>query len=255
MSLASQDDFDAVHIKAALHGREREIVTAFRGAHNRALSSKNQLRWGNKGSLVLQIAGTKAGLWYDHEQGRGGDIIELIKQEQGCDFIGALRFAREFVGGYALRPNPIRNIPTLRIVVDNDADDLRRIENAVDIWCQSTALRGTLGEKYLRSRGIKVPDEALEALRFHPHCPWQIGTRPALVALVRDIITGEAIGVHRTALTTDARKLDRPKLLGPTGGGAIKLSGERLITTELTIGEGVGLFVRFYPNLTAKPAR
>ena len=42
---------------------------------------------------ILNNPVSKAGLWYDHEQRRGGDIIELIKQEQGCDFIGA-RFAQ-----------------------------------------------------------------------------------------------------------------------------------------------------------------
>lgn len=66
--------------------------------HRLDSSASWYLRWGCKGSLVLRLAGSKAGLWYDHEQRRGGDIIELIKQEQGCDFIGA-RFAQQFVGG------------------------------------------------------------------------------------------------------------------------------------------------------------
>ena len=44
--------------------------------------------------------------------------------------------------------------------------------------------------------------------------------------------------IHRTALTVDGRKLDRPKLLGPSAGGAIKLSSD-YVTNELTIGEGI----------------
>lgn len=240
MSLASQD-LDAENIRAGLHGIEREIVEAFRGAPNRALSSKKQLRWGSNGSLSLQLAGSKAGLWYDHELGRGGDVLSLIMMEQGCDFIAALRFAQQFIGGSAPRPNPIRNIPTLRIVRDDagdEADELRRIEQAIGIWCDVRPLRGTLAEKYLKSRCIEVPDEALDVLGFHPACPWDRSTVPALVALVRDIITGEAVGVHRTALTPDGGKLGR-KVLGPKAGGAIKLSGESLITTELTIAEGI----------------
>jgi phage/plasmid primase-like uncharacterized protein len=39
-------------------------------------------------------------------------------------------------------------------------------------------------------------------------------------------------------LTVDGRKLDRPKLLGPSAGGAIKLSSD-YVTNELTIGEGI----------------
>ena len=60
-----------------------------------------------------------------------------------------------------------------------------------------------------------------------------------MVALVRDAITDEPIGIHRTALTADGRKLDRPKLLGPTGGGAIKLSPLMGAGSELLIGEGI----------------
>jgi putative DNA primase/helicase len=83
-----------------------------------------------------------------------------------------------------------------------------------------------------------VPAEALDVLRYHPHCPWRIGTRPALIGLVRDILTNEPLGIHRTALTADGRKLDRPKLLGPTLGGAIKLSSE-YVADDLTIAEGI----------------
>jgi hypothetical protein len=35
------------------------------------------------------------------------------------------------------------------------------------------------------------------------------------VALVRDIVTDEPIAIHRTPLSVDCRKLDRPRVLGP----------------------------------------
>ena len=97
--------------------------------------------------------------------------------------------------------------PAPRQTVDDDGDDEKRIEQALAIWCDARPLRGTLAEKYLRSRCIEVPGEALEVLRFHPRCPWGIGTRPAMVALVRDIITDEPTGIHRTALSADGSKL------------------------------------------------
>jgi len=124
-------------------------------------------------------------------------------------------------------------------VRDEGADEARRIEKARNIWCQTTALRGTLAEQYLRTRGIEVPDEALDVLGFHPRCPWGLSTVPALVAVVRDIFTGEEIGVHRTALSPEGDKLERPKMLGPVDGGAIKLSGASITGTKLIIGEGV----------------
>ena len=100
-------------------------------------------------------------------------------------------------------------------------------------------MRGTLAENYLRSRCIEVPDAALHELTFHPACPWEGLRLPALVALVRDIVTDEPLGIHRTALSADGSKIGRPKALGAKSGGAIKLSSESSITTELTIGEGL----------------
>jgi putative DNA primase/helicase len=104
------------------------------------------------------------------------------------------------------------------------------------IWCDARPLRGSLAEAYLRSRSIEVGIEALEVLRFHSRCPWQIGTRPALVALIRDVITDEPTGVHRIALTADGHKI-APKALGLKTDGAIKLWSD--ITTVLTIAEGI----------------
>ena len=226
--------------RAALRAVAPEVIVEFRGEHNRKLSTRKEMRWGSKGSISLVIAGPKAGCWYDHEIGRGGDIIEFIKIERGCSFVDALdhaaQYASELRNGHH-SPRPVRPAP--RQTIDDDGDDEKRIEQALGIWCDARPLTGTIAEKYLRSRCIEVPTKALEVLRFHPFCPWQIGTRPAMVAMVRDAITDEPIGIHRTALTADGRKLDRPKLLGPTAGGAIKLSPLMGAGSELLIGEGI----------------
>ena len=65
--------------RAALREVAPEIVLEFRGEHNRKLSTRKEMRWGAKGSFSLAIAGPKAGCWFDHETGRGGDIIDFIK--------------------------------------------------------------------------------------------------------------------------------------------------------------------------------
>ena len=150
------------------------------------------MRWGAKGSFSLVIAGQREGLWYDHEIGRGGDIVAYIRFELNCTFTEALDYAGRFV-------SELRSAPRARPTAakHNDDDDERRIEQALGIWCDAGPLRGSLAETYLRSRCIEVPDEALDVLRFHPYCPWQISTRPAMVALVRDILTNEPLGVHR----------------------------------------------------------
>jgi putative DNA primase/helicase len=219
-------------VSVALRGAEPSIVAEFRGEPNRALSTRREMRWGRKGSFCLVIDGPEAGLWFDHELGRGGDIIDLIKLELGCNFVEAWQWAQRFISG-----GLPRNVPTLvHAKRDDDAEELKRIERALDIWSDVQSLRGTLAEQYLRSRSIEVPDEALDALAFHPACPWGgLKKAPCLVALIRDIITDEPVGIHRAALTADGHKIGR-KALGPKSGGAIKLSP---VATELAIGEGI----------------
>ena len=53
---------------------------------------------------------------------------------------------------------------------------------------------------------------------------------------MRDCVTNEPVAIHRTALTPDGRKIDR-KMLGPTRGAAIMLSGE--VTSYLGVAEGI----------------
>jgi len=215
-----------------------DIVMEFRGEHNRKLSTRKEMRWGAKGSFSLAIAGPKEGLWFDHETGRGGDIIEFIKTERGCSFVDALDHAAQYVSELRNGLSRPASRPAPPQTVDDDGDDEKRITHAFGFWCEAKLLRGTLAERYLRTRCIEVPDEALEVLRFHPRCPWGIGTRPAMVALVRDIITDEPTGIHRTALSADGSKIAR-KALGLKGGGAIKLSPLMGAGSELLIGEGI----------------
>ena len=139
------------------------------------------------------------------------DIIRFIELECGCTFIAALDYAAKFVPNLRGDRTQARSQPRPRsTVVKIDDEDEQRIKRALSIWSDTRQLRGTIAEKYLRSRCIEVPGEALEVLRYHPSCSWGMGSQPGMVALVRDIITNEPCAVHRTALTVDGRKLDRP---------------------------------------------
>jgi putative DNA primase/helicase len=70
------EDLDA--LRAALRERAADLAILLVGHPNRLMSSKRQLRFGNKGSLSVEISGAKAGLWYDHESSEGGDLFSLI---------------------------------------------------------------------------------------------------------------------------------------------------------------------------------
>lgn len=108
------------------------------------------------------------------------------------------------------------------------------------IWRESEPL-GRLARDYFASRGLAelpLPDRD-SVLRFHPLCPFGPGERhPCILALVRNVLTNRPQAVHRTALTRDARKLDR-KMLGPKTGGAIKLWPDEQVDLGLVVGEGI----------------
>ncbi len=59
-----------------------------------------------------------------------------------------------------------------------------------------------------------------------------------MVALFRNIRTGEPQAVSRTFLDRDGRKRGR-QFLGPVGGAAVMLDGFETVTSGLHIGEGV----------------
>jgi putative DNA primase/helicase len=213
-----------------------DIVTAFRGEPNRRLSTRKEMRWGSKGSLSLVIGGPKDGLWFDHESGRGGDIIEFIRFELNCSFTEALDYAAQYASElYNSQPSPQpASRPAPQQTVDDDEEE--RIARALAIWCDAGPLRGTLADRYLQTRCILLPSSAPDALRFHPHCPWGTATAPALIGLITDALTNEPTGIMRVGLTEDGRKI-APRALGVKADGAVKLS--RNVVDHLVIAEGI----------------
>jgi putative DNA primase/helicase len=215
-----------------LRARAAEIVESFLGEPNRRLSSKRQLRWGSRGSFALNVRGDKAGLWFDHENQSGGDIIQFLQRELGCSIGDAIAYAlKHFCRSFGFSARIQRSVQR------EEADDANRIRSALQIWAGVLSLRGTLAERYLAQRGISVPEEALDVIGFHPRCPLRGTTAPALIALIQDITTGEPVGVHRRPLTPSAAAAGPPMSLGPKSDGVIRLSPA--ISTELTIGEGI----------------
>jgi hypothetical protein len=124
------------------------------------------------------------------------------------------------------------------------ADKKERTRRALNLWNEAGPFRGSPAEAYLRdTRGIgdwlnQFPID--QSLRFHPSCPFEDQRLPCMVALVRDIRADAPVAIHRTALT-DAKPPNRISRLslGPTGGGAIKLSSHDAVHTGLLIGEGI----------------
>lgn len=114
---------------------------------------------------------------------------------------------------------------------------------ALRIWREARSPVGTPVESYLARRGLSLPDNPGEVLRYHDGCPFAGTHTPAMVALVRNIRTDRPQAVHRTALSLDGHKVqvagrDRAAL-GPLTGGAVKWTPDAEVTTSLGIGEGI----------------
>jgi hypothetical protein len=76
--------FDRDEVRAALLARAPAVARALLGEPNRMMSRRDELRFGNRGSLSVKVAGPKAGEWYDHEKQEGGDLFKLIERECRC---------------------------------------------------------------------------------------------------------------------------------------------------------------------------
>jgi hypothetical protein len=146
-----------------------------------------------------------------------------------------------FGGKIEERPIVRRTSPVARKASNKDFTDL-----ALRTWAECTDIAGSLAEAYLRHR-CAWP-ETVNDLRFHPNCPMgkdrqdQLIRAPAMVGLMRNIITGKPQGIHRTALLRDGTGRDKvlgKKMLGPQEGAAIMLCPPEDVTTGLGISEGI----------------
>jgi len=140
-----------------------------------------------------------------------------------------------------------------------DKEKQDRTRQALMIWSEGQPCRGSPIEDYLYyTRGIGDWLDTFPYLdkvfRYHPSCPFGGERLPCMLALVREIKTNAPVAIHRTALTTGQRpeRIDR-KSLGPTTGGAIKISPDHEVHSGLLIGEGIETVLSASKLLQFKP--
>jgi AAA domain len=68
------------------------------GEPNRALSSRDQWRYGSHGSFAVEVGGTNRGTWYDHERAEGGGVLDLIHRETGLADGAAVEWLKSELG-------------------------------------------------------------------------------------------------------------------------------------------------------------
>lgn len=190
--------------------------------------TRNEIRYGRRGSLAIVRQGPKRGAWFDHESGEGGDLIALIMRVHGADFRRALDIAREFIGTDEIIRAPLAGWSHEPRPASHDAE--RRQAFALNLWKKRRSYRGSPAQRYLVSRGLEIDGFALDHV-----LGWDEEVR-AMLALMTDPVTAAPCGVHRTFLDRDARKIER-KMLGKQG--VIRISPDCEVVEAVGICEGI----------------
>lgn len=167
----------------------------------------------------------------------GGKV--LVHCFAGCDQTSVIDALRRLGLWHDLRQPEARKCVLAGEQASKDASIPDRLASAARVWRNSSAARGTLAETYLQRRGVAVPVPS--SIRFHHGLQHPEGQRwPAMVALVTNAIDSVPTAIHRTFLSRDGASKapvgTTKMMLGPCGGGVVRLGGEGRV---LLIGEGI----------------
>jgi len=78
---------------AAIMGPVAEaVLPEFMGDKNKHMSSSSEWRWGDKGSVSVDL---KKGTWFDHEDQTGGGVLDLLRAYRGFNTPEALEWLQE----------------------------------------------------------------------------------------------------------------------------------------------------------------
>jgi Toprim domain len=218
---------DLRDLRSALNARAADLAISLLG--DPSSQKQRELRFGRRGSVSVVLQGPKAGGWYDHERGEGGDLFKLIQRERQCDFNAAVDFAREFVGRPWSPPTKAS-----RKYGTNGSGDQGTRPYALQLWNEGVEPSGSLGESYLtKTRKIPRPLGGWpHAVRYHQ------GHRALMIASTDDY--GEVVGVQLVYLTPDGKKDTARGYRGKQTFGAVSQGAGRLPGSgpELVVAEG-----------------
>jgi predicted P-loop ATPase len=167
----------------------------------------------NEGSCVIHLRGPRAGWGFDHATGESAGPIDLIHHATGLT--GVVMFEEAARHARLDRPAPAP-MPSAKF---DHSHEVARIQAGC------VPLSGTVGDRYLHSRGLRNPgcldlvfnDDLSD---FDTKRGW-----PGMVAIVRDRAGEPTGGIHRTYLLDDGSAKAPPgkKMLGPVGAGSVRL--------------------------------
>ncbi|MGV7215142.1 DUF7146 domain-containing protein [Bradyrhizobium sp. UFLA05-112] len=171
-----------------------------------------------------------AGKWTDAATSEHGDLLDIIRESCGLlNFRDVANEARRFLNLPRSDSEPSAKLARSRASVGSPKAARR-------LFAISQPVAGTLGEVYLRNRGILASRDD-RALRFYPRCYYRPDSDapteiwPALISGVTDL-DGRITGVHRT-------------WLDPDGFDVVRLGKAPIDTPRRAMGDLLGNAVRF----------
>jgi Toprim domain len=214
---------------------EAAAQAQFRRAKNQGLSTRSAVRFGRKGALTVQVVGSKAGAWYDHESGEGG-YLERPTKTSPSRYPKRSRTPKKPANGHVTGGS-----------ADTDArhaEEQARQEERLHLRAQfeqAVSVVGTPAADYLAERR-RLPPPWPDSLRYAERFRSRpdATARSVLLAAVTDD-KGELAALHAIEIdpaTRDKAKVDTPKKShGPVSAGEVKLGHPD--APVLVIGEGL----------------
>ncbi len=207
-------------------------------------------------SLFVRLSGGgtgkgAVGRWQDAAEGTHGDLLDLIRERCGLtEFRDVAEEARRFLGlaGSDSTPAAVSTDPAPDATDDTEAMAAQVQRSARRLFAKAQSLPGTLGDAYLRRRGITsaaLSNTGSNALRFHPRCFYHATPDavreawPALIAAVTDL-DGMITGVQRTWLDPDGFD---PIRLGKAPGETPRRALGHLLGHAVRFGRATGIEV------------
>jgi len=102
---------------AELRARVPELAVELLGKPT--FRAGQEWRWGRKGCLSVVISGARAGMWFDHEEGRGGWFSDLVGRDLGMAREDAADWIADRIG-MGERHRPVRQRPAPKTMPAND---------------------------------------------------------------------------------------------------------------------------------------
>lgn len=233
-------------INEALSNQFANLAHHLLGEPNRKLSSANNLRYGGKGSLSINL---QKGLWHNFETGEKGNALQLISMQMDySDFKDTIKYAKDYLN-YKDSIAPIKQEKSTDKSQHKESVNMKHY--AEKLVKQSQPIDGTLAEKYLKeSRCVNDFKEA--ELRYIPTIStWHKSIKkhvPALLCIAKDK-TGKVDHVQVIRLDPATGLQDKnsnitKQTYGAVNGIGIELNKKSTSnTTFLTEGVETGLSI------------